>query len=239
MTLSMLLLILGGIAVGGIVLLLWMVSTVLFRFFGFLCGFRGRGPVSTAVRAILLIVILMAVGRLMAARWDAMAMTARECSVRQASRVPAAEFHPLQRSCEAFRTLASVERTGVKAYRRRIAERLATETDPADRKLLESEVRAVSDWLAWLEAAEELPLAVSAAVDAGTAHAAAERTGRVEYLDAASRLDVDLEKARRRTLLVLDRLTSRWADGQVSGGVDIAWETKIAGYGSGGEEWSP
>ena len=234
----MIALIFGAIALGGVLLVGWMAGTLLLRLARFLFGIGRGGPFGTLVRAVVLIGLLLCVGRAMSTRRHAAECARAERMLQEASGVPAAEFHPLQRSCSAFRRLAERERDVVEAYRRELADRLGRETAAAERSLLENEAQAVDDWIAWLDAAEELPRAVSSAVDAGTAHAAAERSGRVEYLDAASRLELDSEKARRRAALVLERLATRWT-GRRGDGVDVAHSTAFAGLLPGGEVESP
>ena len=236
MSWSMIALIFAAIVLGGLLLMGWMAGAFLLRLGRFLFGFGRGGAFSTLVRAAILVALLLWAGRAMSMRRQAAELAGVERMLREAAGVAAAEHHPLHRSCSTFRALAERERKVLAAYRRDLAKRLGRGAGGDERRLLEGEAKAVDDWMAWLDAAEELPRAISSAVDADTAHAAAARSGRVEYLDAASRLELESEKARRRAVLVLERLAARWSN-RGGEGVDIVRSS--AGPLPGGEVESP
>lgn len=232
----MITLILVAIALGGLLLTGWIAGALLLRVARFLLGFGRGGAFGTLLRAAVLIAVLVWAGRAMSIRRQAAELAGVERMLRETSGAVAAERHPVRQSSAAFRAQAERDRDTLAACRRDLAERLARGMPDGQRALLEKEARAVDDWIAWLDAAEELSRAISIAMDADTAHAAAARSGRVAYMDAASRLELESEKARRRAVLVLERLAARWSNrgGQ---GVDMALNS--AGLLPGGEVKSP
>jgi hypothetical protein len=241
MNLPIVAVILGAIALGSVLLVAWMAGAALFGLIRFVFGFGRGGVFGTLVRASVLVLLLLWVGHAISAGQRDNGNLRTQQMLDEALWVPAPENHPLQASCSSFEQRATHDRDILKGYRRNLSQRLATEDDPSARAALVNEVEAVDDWLAWLDAVGETARAVARTVDAGTALAAADRSGRPEYMDAASRLELDSEKARRRAALVLERFAARWTDGRTGHDVAQKAETSTAFVGpwSGGEVESP
>ncbi len=197
-------LVVGGLVAAGVLLILWVMGALSLGLIRWLFGFGGHG--AGFLRIVLWAVLLFFAGSLIASRWDG-APAGREAGS-SADLLPGGD--PLRRSCAESASAAERQRREMESYRRRLSKTLAETEDPAERTRLEDTLAAIEDWMEWLDASGEVSRAVAAGLDASAARQALRRSGRAEYLRAASRADLEWEKARRRAGFAVNRLASRW-----------------------------